>query len=105
MSKIDNMLAILINLLSISKDNELILKVTNNNNRYRICIIHNSDLPLTGIIYANACHTLGILSQLYPSGRMSSKKSHHPADLQDLQSHVKILSLSVSTYHLSCLFI
>ena len=64
MNKIDNMLVILINLLSISKDNELILKVTNNNNRYRICIIHKSDLPLTGIIYANACHTLGILNQV-----------------------------------------
>ena len=64
MNKIDNMLVILINLLSISKDNELILKVTNTNNLYRICIIHKSDLPLTGIIYANACHTLGILSQV-----------------------------------------
>ena len=64
MNKIDNMLVILINLLSISNDNELILKVTNNNNHYRICIIHKSDLPLTGIIYANACHTLGILSQV-----------------------------------------
>lgn len=105
MNKIDKMLATLINLLSISKDNELILKVTNNNNHYRLCIIHKSDLPLTGTIYANACHTLGILSQVYPSGRISSKKSHHPADLQDFHSEVNVLSMSISAYHPSCLFI